>query len=97
MAAKRQRRAARRENVPESADAMPADIRRSDSRPTRPDALPTVDSGYMAEDVVAGGVAPRIDGGVDQHPIHDEDQEDATSSDYEREIDRLDAATRSDR
>ena len=41
-----------------------------------------------------GGFTPAPDGGNDQHPIHDEDQEDATPDDYEREIDRLDAATR---
>jgi hypothetical protein len=79
------------------ADAMPADTRRVDPRPTRPDELPDVESGRLAEDVVEGGTTPRIDGGVGQHPVHDEDREDATSSDYEREIDRLDQAARSER
>ena len=37
-----------------------------------------------------GGFTPTEDGGNPQHPIHDEDQEDKTPSDYEREIDRLD-------
>ena len=46
---------------------------------------------------VEGGTTPLIDGGVGQHPIHDEDQDDAKPSDYEREIDRLDAAARSER
>jgi hypothetical protein len=41
-----------------------------------------------------GGFTPTLDGGNDQHPIHDEDREDATPDDYEREIDRLDAITR---
>lgn len=41
---------------------------------------------------VDGGVTPAEDGGNPQHPIHDEDQEDRTPGDYEREIDRLDAA-----
>ena len=49
-----------------------------------------------SEEAVGGGTTPRIDGGNDQHPIHDEDQEDRMPSDYEREIDRIDAATRSD-
>jgi len=80
-----------------AADAMPADDRRVDPAPTRPDDLPDVESGRIAEDVVAGGTTPRPDGGVDQHPIHDEDQEDATPSDYEREIDRLEAAVRAER
>jgi hypothetical protein len=43
---------------------------------------------------VGGGFTPRADGGNNQHPIHDEDQEDATPDDYEREIDRLDQAMR---
>ena len=30
----------------------------------------------------------------EQHPIHDEDQEDATPDDYEREMERLDEAVR---
>ena len=37
---------------------------------------------------------PKADGGNSDHPIHDEDQEDASPSYYEREIDRLDAAIR---
>ena len=48
-------------------------------------------------DAVGGGTTPKVDGGNDQHPIHDEDQEDRMPSDYEREIDRIDAATRTDR
>lgn len=79
------------------ADAMPADTRRTDPASTRPDDLPDVEGGRLAQDVVGGGTTPRSDGGVGQHPVHDEDQEDATPSDYEREIDRLDAATRSER
>jgi hypothetical protein len=96
MAAKRKRAKSAR-NAPESAEAMPADMRRTDPEPTRPDDLPLVESSRVAADAVDGGVTPRPDGGIDQHPIHDEDQEDATPSDYEREMDRLDAAVRSDR
>jgi hypothetical protein len=98
MAGKKQTRvAARQSNVPEAADAMPAGDRRADPQATRPDELPEVDSSRMADDMVGGGTTPKIDGGVDQHPVHDEDQEDRMPSDYEREIDRIDAATRSDR
>ena len=98
MAGKKQTRApARQTNAPDAADAMPADDRRIDQDVTRPDDLPEVDGGPMADDAVGGGFTPKIDGGIDQHPVHDEDQEDRTPSDYEREIDRLDAATRSDR
>jgi hypothetical protein len=78
-------------------DAMPADLRRDDLPETRPDDLPEIETGPMTDDVVEGGFTPKPDGGVDQHPIHDEDQEDAEPSDYEREIDRLDAAVRSER
>ena len=94
MAGKRQTRAPVRTDA---ADAMPADDRRADPQATRPDNLPEVESGRIAEDPVGGGMTPKIDGGNDQHPIHDEDQEDRMPSDYEREIDRVDAATRSDR
>ncbi|HXD45158.1 MAG TPA: hypothetical protein VN655_08480 [Pseudolabrys sp.] len=79
------------------ADAVPADLRRTDPDATRPDDLPEVDSGPMTEESAAGGFTPKIDGGVDQHPVHDEDQEDRTPSDYEREIDRIDSATRTER
>ena len=99
MAGKKQSRAAVRQvNAPEAADAMPSDDRRTDPQATRPEDLPDIDpGGHIAEDSVGGGFTPKIDGGVDEHPVHDEDQEDRTPSDYEREIDRIDAATRSDR
>jgi len=79
------------------AEAMPADMRRTDMGETRPDDLPDVESGRLADDVVDGGFTPKPDGGVAQHPIHDEDQEDREPSDYERELDRLDAVARSER
>ena len=94
MAGKKQRQVTPNSNP---ADALPAGLRRTDQEPTRPDDLPQVDSGPMTEDAVGGGFTPKIDGGVDQHPVHDEDQEDRTPSDYEREIDRIDSATRSER
>jgi hypothetical protein len=60
---------------------------------TPPDLLPPRDeSGEKL--AVGGGFTPTEDGGVEQHPIHDDDQEDRTPSDYERELDRLDAAAR---
>jgi hypothetical protein len=88
----------RKKTAPGSAaDAMPADLRRTDPAATRPDDLPEIETGPMTDDIVEGGFTPLIDGGVDQHPIHDEDQEDAEPSDYEREIDRLDASVRAER
>lgn len=96
MAAKKQTRPhARQMHTPDAADAMPAEDRRTDTQATRPEDLPELDGGHIADDTVGGGTTPKIDGGIDQHPVHDEDQEDRTPSDYEREIDRLDAATRS--
>ena len=61
---------------------------------TPPDSMPPDEDVAEEEDPVGGGFTPRADGGNEQHPIHDEDQEDATPDDYEREIDRLDQAIR---
>ena len=57
------------------------------------DSMPP-DEERNGEDPAGGGFTPREDGGNPQHPVHDEDQEDASSAHYEREIDRLDAAIR---
>ena len=75
-------------------DALRDDLRRQDQRPTPPDSMPPRGNGRLGEVPAGGGFTPTPDGGNEQHPIHDEDQEDATSDDYEREIDRLDAGTR---
>ena len=64
------------------------------SRRRRPNSMPPRDDERPGEVPAGGGFTPAPDGGNEQHPIHDEDQEDATPDDYEREIDRLDAATR---
>jgi hypothetical protein len=68
-------------------DLLTDDLRRTDPSQTSPDSMPP-------DEAVGEGFTPRADGGNDQHPIHDEDQEDATPDDYEREIDRLDQAIR---
>ena len=75
-------------------DTLPDDLRRDDSASTPPDSLPPRDNAAEARRPAGGGFSPAEDGGVAQHPIHDEDQEDRTPGDYEREIDRLDAAAR---
>jgi hypothetical protein len=76
-------------------DALPDDLRRRDPPPTPPDSLPPRDEAREGEQPAAsGGFVPAEDGGVAQHPVHDSDQEDVEPSDYEREIDRLDAAAR---
>jgi hypothetical protein len=76
-------------------DLLPDDLRRRDLPETPPDSLPPDDEAVVGEEPTDGGFKPRPDGGNEQHPIHDEDQEDATPDDYEREIDRLDQAIRS--
>jgi hypothetical protein len=72
-------------------DQLRDDLRQGDRQQTPPDSMPGSDE----EEPAGGGFTPKEDGGNEQHPIHDEDQEDATSDDYEREIDRLDEAVRS--
>ena len=63
-------------------------------RKRRPDSMAPDEKVAEEADPVGGGFTPRADGGNDQHPVHDEDHEDATPDDYEREIDRLDRAVR---
>jgi hypothetical protein len=76
------------------AQDLAADVKRKDQPEMPPDSLPPRDeSGEKL--AVGGGFTPAEDGGVEQHPLHDDDQEDRTPSDYERELDRLDAAARS--
>jgi hypothetical protein len=79
-------------NVP--ARDLPAGVKRSDQPETPPDLLPPRDEDKRDMSAVGGGFTPKEDGGVEQHPIHDDDQEDLSPSDYERELDRLDAAAR---
>ena len=67
------------------------DLRRRDPGDTPTDSMPPRETG-RAREPAGGGFTPTEDGGNPQHPIHDEDQEDRTPADYEREIDRLDAA-----
>jgi hypothetical protein len=62
---------------------LPDDLRRQDPRPDRPDSLPE-----SPADVAHGGISPPADGDNPQHPIHDEDMEDAGPEDFEDMIDR---------
>jgi hypothetical protein len=78
-------------------DVLPDDLRRRDPPQTPPESLAPNDEVAEEEDPVGGGFTPRSDGGNEQHPVHDEDQEDAGPEDYEREIDRLDQAIRGSR
>ena len=75
-------------------DLLHDDLRRRDQRETPPDSMPPGDEERTGEEPAGGGFTPRADGGNEQHPIHDEDQEDASPSYYEREIALLDAVIR---
>jgi hypothetical protein len=75
-------------------DLLHDDLRRRDKRETPPDSMPPGDEERTGEEPAGGGFTPRADGGNEQHPIHDEDQEDASPGYYEREIARLDAVIR---
>jgi hypothetical protein len=74
-------------------DVLRDDLRRRDQRDTPPDSMPPRAEEAPGEEPAGGGFTPAPDGGNPDHPIHDEDQEDATPSDYEREINRLDKAS----
>ena len=76
---------------------LPDDLRRRDPPQTPPDSMAPDEEVAEEEDPVGGGFTPKVDGGNEQHPVHDEDQEDAGPDDYEREIDRLDQAIRGSR
>lgn len=62
---------------------MPEDLRRQDPRQDRPDSLPE-----STMDVAHSGVSPSPDGDNPEHPIHDEDLEDAGPEHFEDMIDR---------
>ena len=72
------------QNVPDSlpkrdegTDVSPDKVRQTDSPDTiPPDSLPEEDKETL------------LDGGVDQHPVHDSDQEDRDPQDFELEVDR---------
>lgn len=78
-----------RRDRPTNSDELPSDLRRNDQPETPPDSLPETD-----EDIPISGQSPSPDGGVEEHPIHDEPEEDFTPGDYERQIDDVARARR---
>jgi hypothetical protein len=73
------------DSVTPKPDSLPGDLRRTDQRETPPDSLPQAD-----EDIPVTGHSLAPDGGVAQHPIHDDDpEEDFTPGDYEEQIDKV--------
>jgi hypothetical protein len=59
---------------------LPDDLRRTDNQEAPPDSLPRPSTKLS----VAG--SPPIDGGMPDHPIHDDDLEDLGPEDFEEEI-----------
>jgi hypothetical protein len=62
---------------------MPDDLRRRDTGSDRPDSLPDTETA-----LAHAGISPAPDGDNPQHPVHDEDLEDAGPEDFEEMIDR---------
>lgn len=72
-----------------TAPDLPDEDRRRDLPETRPETLG--ERANRGEEIPAGGgFTPTEDGGNDDHPVHDEDEEDMEPDDYEREIDQFD-------
>jgi hypothetical protein len=78
-------------------DVLPDELRRRDPPQTPPDSPAPDDEVAEEEDPVGGASRQELNGGNERHPVHDEDQEDATPDDYEREINRLDQGIRGSR
>jgi len=73
---------------------LPDDLRRTDAPEVPSEEIPPPESG---EGLVpaGGGYTPEEDGGNENHPMHDADpDDDADTSIYEREVSRVDAATK---
>ena len=77
------------DSLPPKSDPLPGDLRRHDQRQTPPDSLPAADEEISEEGAIgAHSLAP--DGGVAEHPIHDDDPaEDFTPGDYEEQIEEV--------
>ena len=84
------------DSVPPKSDALPGDLRREDPSASTPDSLPDAEDGASPdEDVPLAAQRPSEDGGVAQHPIHDDDpDEDFMPADYEEQIDKVADARR---
>lgn len=67
-------------------DPIPDDLCRRDQPqriPPAPGSMPRPDEERQADGT------PPIDGGVEQHPVHDEDLEDRGPEDFEQEIEEV--------
>ena len=79
------------DSVTPSSETLPGDMRRTDQSAVPPDSLPEADDVAPAdEDIPLSAHRPSQDGGLAQHPIHDDDPtEDFTPGDYEEQIDQI--------
>jgi hypothetical protein len=65
-------------------EVLPRDLHRVDEPDEVPESAPTRELEPSIE-----GTMPAPDGGVSQHPIHDEDLEDLEPDDYQRQLDEI--------
>lgn len=80
------------DSLPDRRENLPGDQRRREHRELTPDSLPPRSSDDEAS-LETNTLAP--DGGVAQHPIHDDDpSEDFTPGDYEQQIDKVEKEVR---
>jgi len=73
------------DSLPPEGDPLPGDLRRDDQQSIATDEVPEADEN-VEPDAAQGIHSPSIDGGVAQHPVHDEPEEDFTPADYEEQI-----------
>ncbi|MGI8525243.1 MAG: hypothetical protein ACR2K5_03545 [Pseudolabrys sp.] len=77
------------DSVTPRSDALPGELRRTDPSALPPDSLPDEEA-PADDDIPLASQRPSEDGGVAQHPIHDDDpDEDFTPADYEEQIDEV--------
>ncbi len=79
------------DSVTPKSDSLPGELRRGDRGAVPPDSLPEIDEAAPAdEDIPLAAQRRSEDGGIAQHPIHDDDpDEDFTPGDYEEQIDEV--------
>ncbi len=78
------------DSVTPTSGTLPGDLRREDPSAAPPDSLPADDEISGDDDIPLAAQRPSEDGGVAQHPIHDDDpDEDFTPADYEELIDEV--------
>jgi hypothetical protein len=82
------------DSVPPRSEPLPDDLRHDDQPAIAGDEIPSAGEDAEGDDDVEVH-SPAIDGGVDQHPVHDDDpDDDFTPEDYEEQIEESDEAER---